>query len=234
MIRFPCPSCGDAITAPDEMAGKTGQCKCGECVCIPTPNPFEHAEAKRTVVRSKPAALSPPEPSTSSVASPAPPVPDAEQGVKGQSTARAERQNGRRMAPSPHHPVASGSGRQSLMYRAILASVCALLLVWAVASTIVAYNNSVRAEKAEKEAKEVEVVLYRATTLLNLRTDDVKWEIDQETKRQLSRAKEIWRREDEKTQREIDDLKQRGRWTPEIARSYEAIKEAKAYARSLH
>ena len=43
MIRFPCPSCGEPIKAPDEAAGKAGKCKCGEVVRVPTPNPFEQA-----------------------------------------------------------------------------------------------------------------------------------------------------------------------------------------------
>lgn len=37
MIRFSCPSCGHAIKVPDEVAGKTGRCKCGERVRIPSP-----------------------------------------------------------------------------------------------------------------------------------------------------------------------------------------------------
>lgn len=37
MIRFSCPVCGHAIKAPDDAAGKTGKCKCGEQVRVPSP-----------------------------------------------------------------------------------------------------------------------------------------------------------------------------------------------------
>jgi predicted RNA-binding Zn-ribbon protein involved in translation (DUF1610 family) len=47
MIRFPCPSCGTTIKAPDELARKTGKCKCGEIVRIPTRNPFDQAMDER-------------------------------------------------------------------------------------------------------------------------------------------------------------------------------------------
>lgn len=51
MIRFHCPSCGDSIKAPDDAAGKTGRCKCGELVRVPTPNPFEQALEDRAFVK---------------------------------------------------------------------------------------------------------------------------------------------------------------------------------------
>src|SRR4051812_32941859 len=51
MIRFPCPSCGHTLKVADEAAGKTGKCRCGELVRIPTPNPFEQAEEERGVPR---------------------------------------------------------------------------------------------------------------------------------------------------------------------------------------
>jgi len=70
MIRFPCPSCGHAIKTPDEMAGKTGRCKCGERVRIPTPNPFERAEEQRAAIRSAPPAWSPPYPEPQSLVQP--------------------------------------------------------------------------------------------------------------------------------------------------------------------
>src|SRR5947207_14990867 len=47
MIRFDCPSCGHSIKAPDDAAGKTGKCKCGERVRIPAVNPFDQAMAER-------------------------------------------------------------------------------------------------------------------------------------------------------------------------------------------
>lgn len=39
MIRFSCPACGHAIMAPDEAAGKTGKCKCGGRVRVPSSPP---------------------------------------------------------------------------------------------------------------------------------------------------------------------------------------------------
>ncbi len=37
MIRFTCPVCGHAIKTPNDAAGKTGKCKCGERVRVPSP-----------------------------------------------------------------------------------------------------------------------------------------------------------------------------------------------------
>ena len=35
MIRFQYPTCGQKIKVPDDSAGKSGKCKCGEHVKIP-------------------------------------------------------------------------------------------------------------------------------------------------------------------------------------------------------
>lgn len=51
MIRFRCHSCGRAIKTPDEAAGKTGKCKCGERVYVPTPNQFDQAMEDRPAPR---------------------------------------------------------------------------------------------------------------------------------------------------------------------------------------
>lgn len=37
MIRFPCPCSGRIVKATEESAGKTGKCKCGELLRIPSP-----------------------------------------------------------------------------------------------------------------------------------------------------------------------------------------------------
>ena len=53
MIRFSCPSCGHRIKAPDEAVGRTGKCKCGESVRVPTPNPFEQHKVERRSQRAE-------------------------------------------------------------------------------------------------------------------------------------------------------------------------------------
>ncbi len=40
MIRMTCPSCGRTIQAPDEAAGRTGKCECGERVRINAKSPI--------------------------------------------------------------------------------------------------------------------------------------------------------------------------------------------------
>src|ERR1700687_2943105 len=37
MIRFNCPICGKELVTPDEAAGKTGKCACGESLRVPIP-----------------------------------------------------------------------------------------------------------------------------------------------------------------------------------------------------
>src|SRR5436309_106039 len=36
MIRVTCPACGKTLSAPDEKAGQTGKCACGERIRIPS------------------------------------------------------------------------------------------------------------------------------------------------------------------------------------------------------
>src|SRR5947209_91026 len=35
MVRFACPHCGKALSAPDECAGRVSMCKCGGSVIVP-------------------------------------------------------------------------------------------------------------------------------------------------------------------------------------------------------
>lgn len=44
MISFSCPACGHVIKAPDDAVGKTGKCKCGERVRVPSPRSSITAE----------------------------------------------------------------------------------------------------------------------------------------------------------------------------------------------
>ena len=68
MVRFPCPTCGKTIKAPDEMIGYTSKCECGEIVRVPSPNPLDEAMEDRPApklvrqaapIKSAPVALEP-------------------------------------------------------------------------------------------------------------------------------------------------------------------------------
>jgi len=49
LIKFKCPSCGKAYSAPDDKAGSTGRCrKCGARLTVPLPN-SNAAEANETI-----------------------------------------------------------------------------------------------------------------------------------------------------------------------------------------
>jgi hypothetical protein len=75
MIRFPCPTCGKTIKAPEEAAGKTGKCRCGGLVRVPTPNPFDQAmEEQRSTKMDVAQAESRPTPTPTPKPAPAPPL----------------------------------------------------------------------------------------------------------------------------------------------------------------
>jgi hypothetical protein len=54
MIRFHCPTCGQTIKALEGTAGKTGKCKCGELVRVPTRESSEQLTEERNVTLAVP------------------------------------------------------------------------------------------------------------------------------------------------------------------------------------
>ncbi len=50
MIRFACPKCGRTLSAPDECAGLTGKCKCGQPVTIPRSSPGASGNPEKTAL----------------------------------------------------------------------------------------------------------------------------------------------------------------------------------------
>lgn len=90
MIRFSCPCCGHAIKAPDEAAGKTGKCKCGEPVRVPVP-PKSPGDATQPAVTPfavlPPVKLPDPEPNPVSIPAATPAQTPAPTGKPGQTFA---------------------------------------------------------------------------------------------------------------------------------------------------